>query len=112
MSIVVSCFVFGSYISSPRWLWLIGKSFADGWSDPARHQSGVCGFRTRAAAHTRPCLSIAKLCTVVLLFQIASSPQYGDAAAGGVSAELGVSGSRTVSLTMLAVLVFGSITGR
>ena len=55
-------------------------------------------FRTRAAAHTRPCLSMAKLCTVVLLFQIASSPQYGEAAAGGWSPELGVSGSRTISL--------------
>ena len=27
--------------------------------------------------------AIAKLCTVVLLFQMVSSPQYGDAAAGG-----------------------------
>ena len=41
------------------------------------------GLRTRAAAQTRACLSIAKLWTVVWLFQIASSPQYGDGAAGG-----------------------------
>ena len=66
----------------------------------------------RAAAHTRPCLSIAKLWTVVWLFQIASSPQYGDGAAGGVFAELGVFGSRTVSFTWLGALRVGSTTGR
>src|SRR5258706_13491946 len=109
---VVSCFVFGSYISSPRWLWLIGSNFAEGCSDPARHQSGVCGLRIRAAAHTRACLSIAKLCTVVLLFQITSSPQNGDGAAGGWPAELGVSGSRTTSFTWLGEFVRGSITAR
>ena len=60
----------------------------------AWHQAGVVGLRTRAAAHTRACLSIEKLWTVVWLFQITSSPQYGDGAAGGVAAELGVCGSR------------------
>src|SRR4029077_8465998 len=112
VSIVVVCLVLGSYISRPRWPWLVGKSLADAWSNPARHQAGVSGFRMRAAAQTRPCLSIEKLCTVVLLFQIASSPQYGDGAAGGVFTELGVSGSRTVSLIWLAVFLLGSITGR
>jgi len=38
-------------------------------------------LRIRAAAHTRACLSIAKLWTVVWPFQITSSPQYGDGAA-------------------------------
>ena len=57
----------------------------------------------RAAAHTRPCLSIAKLCTVVWLFQIASSPQYGDGCRRRrVRAALGVFGSRTCSFTCVA----------
>jgi hypothetical protein len=60
----------------------------------------------------RACLSIAKLWTVVWPFQIASSPQYGDGPAGGVLTELGVSGSRTVSLIIDAVCVFGSTTDR
>ena len=38
----------------------------------------------RAAIHTRACLSIAKLCALAWLVQIASSPQYGDGCAGGV----------------------------
>ena len=66
----------------------------------------------RAAAHTRLCLSMAKLCVLVWLIQMASSPQYGDGAGGGVLAALGVFGSRTVSFTWLVVLRVGSITGR
>ena len=65
----------------------------------------------RAAIQTRPCLSIAKLCALAWLVQIASSPQYGDGCAGGVCASLGVFGSRTVSFTCVAVCVFGSTTG-
>jgi len=49
---------------------------------------------------------------VVWLFQITSSPQYGDACGGGVLAALGVFGSRTVSFTWLAALRVGSTTGR
>ena len=56
----------------------------------------------RAAIQTRACLSIAKLCALVWLVQIASSPQYGEGCAGGVSASLGVFGSRTCSLTCVA----------
>ncbi len=41
---------------------------------------------------------MAKLCTLVWLFQMASSPQYGEAAAGALFAELGVSASRGFSL--------------
>src|SRR6185436_4939336 len=110
VSIVVVCRVFGSYTSRPRWPWLIGISFADALSDPARHHAGVAGLRIRAAAQTRACLSIAKLWTVVWLFQIASLPQYGDGAKGGVFAELGVSGSRTVSFTIDATFSRGSTT--
>jgi hypothetical protein len=42
-------------------------------------------------------LSIAKLCASDWLFQIASSAQYTEGAAGGWSAALGVFGSRTTS---------------
>ena len=55
---------------------------------------------------------MAKLWTLVWLFQITSSPQYGDGAAGGVFAELGVCGSRTVIFTWLAALRVGSTTAR
>ena len=58
----------------------------------------------RAAIHTRACLSIAKLCALAWLVQIASSPQYGDGCAGGVLASLGVFGSRTSSLICVAVV--------
>src|SRR5207245_8571787 len=84
------------------------SNFADGWSDPAWHHAGVSGLRTRAAAHTRPCLSMAKLWTVVWLFQIFSSPQNGDGAMGGVSPELGVPGSRTISFIWLVAVCVGS----
>jgi hypothetical protein len=57
-------------------------------------------------------LSIAKLWTEVWLSQITSSPQYGEGAAGGWSAELGVSASRGWTLIIDAVFVFGSITGK
>src|SRR5262249_55633863 len=90
VSIVVVFLVFGSYMIMPSCPLVIGICFADATSLPARHQAGVSGCRMRSAAHTRPCLSIAKLWTFVLLVQIASSAQYGDAAAGGWSAELGV----------------------
>ena len=54
---------------------------------------------------------MAKLCALVWLVQIRSSPQYGDAAAGGTSASLGVFGSRTFSLICVAVCRTGSTTG-
>ena len=54
---------------------------------------------------------MAKLCAFVWLVQIVSSPQYGDALAGGVSASLGVFGSRTFSLICVAVCLTGSTTG-
>ena len=65
----------------------------------------------RAAIHTRLCASIAKLWALDWLVQIASSPQYGEGAAGGVFASLGVFGSRTCSSTFLATLLRGSTTG-
>src|SRR5690348_8961820 len=109
---VVGSLDFGSHRMSPRCPCGIGNSLAEISSDPAWHHAGVRRFRTRPAAHTRACLSIGKLWTVVWLFQIASSPQYGDAAAGLVANELGVCGSRGFSGIRLVELVFGSSTVR
>ena len=58
----------------------------------------------RDADQTRACPSIAKLCVLVWLFQIGSSPQYGDGCGGCVLAALGVFGSRTRQLHRQAVL--------
>ena len=55
---------------------------------------------------------MAKLCEFDWLFQMASSPQYTDAAAGGWSAALGVFGSRTFSAICVALFCAGFTTGR
>jgi hypothetical protein len=65
----------------------------------------------RAAIQTRASPSIAKLCAVVCVVQMASEPQYGDGCVGGVFAMLGVCGSRTFRLIRVAVWVLGSTTG-
>src|SRR5215216_2426355 len=83
-------FVFGSYTATWRPELLSGKSFADGWLDPALQKSGLLGGRTRAVIQIRPRSSSIGLCTFARLFQIGSVPQYGEAtatccgAAGGV----------------------------
>ena len=80
-------------------------------SEPCRQNGCVSFGRTLAAIQTRACLSMAKLCALVWLVQIRSSLQYGDAAAGGTSASLGVFGSRTFSLICVALFLPGSTTG-
>src|SRR5262249_33393263 len=99
VSIVVTCFVFGSYISICRLLVVMGNATADGCVEPWRQKACVSVGRTRDAIQTRLWPSIAKLCDVVCAVQIASSPQYGDGCGGGLSFELGVFGSRTCSFT-------------
>src|SRR5512147_2390074 len=84
VSIVTTFLVFGSYICIWRPLCSSGNACAEGWLDPLRQKSAVGFGRIRAAIHTRLCPSIAKLCAVVWLVQIASSPQYGDGCAGGL----------------------------
>src|SRR5262245_17807203 len=81
-TVVIFC-VFGSHICTWRLLCAIGTTFADGWLDPSRQNAAVSLGRMRAATQTRACLSIAKLCASDLLFQIASSAQYTEDAAGG-----------------------------
>ena len=80
---VVIFFVLGSHICICRLLCAIGTSFADGWLEPSRQKAAVSPGRMRAATHTRASRSIAKLCETDWLFQITSSPQYADGAAGG-----------------------------
>src|ERR1700687_2562846 len=82
LSIIVNCFVFGSYISiclplGPG----IGKYLADLLVAPSLQNAGCCcGARIRAVTHTRPWLSIATLRGSADRCQIFSFPQYGDAA--------------------------------
>src|SRR5689334_9042588 len=88
-----------------------GNSFAAGWLPPFLKTSGFAAGRTAAVIHTRPLWSNIGLWTLVLLVQIASSPQVGDAA--GICGEVGgVAGSRTLSCTRLVVWRMGSSTGR
>src|SRR4051794_31266916 len=68
--------VFGSYIASWRPALASGNSLADGWFDSALHTSGLSGGRIVDVIHTRPRASIIGLCTLFLLVQIGSSPQY------------------------------------
>src|SRR5947209_7374248 len=107
----VSFWVFGSYMASWRPEFASGNTFADGWLEPCLQKSGFGDGRTVDVIQTRPWPSSIGLCTLFLLVQIGSSPQYGDGCgiAGGVG---GVFGSRTVSGMRLAVWVFGSSTGR
>src|SRR5688572_16316430 len=79
---VATCFisfVFGSYTARWRPELFSGKSFAEGWLDPALQKSGLFGPRTLDVIQTRPFSSNIGLCTFARLVQIGSVPQYGDA---------------------------------
>src|SRR4029077_18474755 len=79
VSIIVNCFVFGSYISTCRVLVVSGK-YLENLFDPSLQNAGCsCGARVRAVTHTRPWLSIAGLRGSDCRCQIFSVPQYGDA---------------------------------
>src|SRR5687768_17745046 len=96
-------FVFGSYTATWRFDPLRGKSFAEGWLDPALQKSGLPGPRTFDVIHTRPVSSNIGLCTFALLFQIGSVPQYGDCPATWGGDDGGMFGSRRVTGTRLTV---------
>src|SRR5687767_10390014 len=106
----VSFLVCGSYICRCRLEFCIGNTFADGCVDPCLQNAGVSNGSTADVSHNRFFSSIIGLCTLFLLVQITSSPQYGDGAAifGFVG---GVFGSRTVRGTRVAVCFTGSSTG-
>src|SRR3989442_15808537 len=96
----VSCLVFGSYTARWRLASTIGNSFADGWLDPSLQKSGLLGGRTAEVIQSRPLSSNIGLCTLFLLVQMTSSPQYGEGC--GIAGPVGgVFGSRTVNFTWL-----------
>src|SRR4029453_8103965 len=105
-----SFFVFGSYIAAWRTASFIGKRFADGWLEPARHHAGVAGGRIRAVIQRRPWPSNMALWTSLRLVQIASSLQKGDAFRFGPDAR-GVFGSCGGTLSIEVFDVTGSSTG-
>src|SRR5438034_8190369 len=78
----VSCLVLGSYMASCRPLRLRGNKTAEGWVDPSWQKAGLSLGRIREVIHTLPFSSNIGLCTLARLFQMASSPQYGEGAAG------------------------------
>jgi hypothetical protein len=107
----VSSLVFGSYTWRWRLALLTGNSFADGWLDPSLQKSGLADGRTAEVIQTRPFSSNIGLCTLFLLVQMTSSPQYGEGC--GIAGLVGgVLGSRTVNGTLLSVWRTGSSTGR
>src|SRR5687768_1449225 len=68
--------VFGSSTATWRFVRSVGKSFADGWSEPFLQKSGLFfGSRTVAASHTRPSRPNIALWLLALVSQIFSSPQ-------------------------------------
>src|SRR5215813_13392898 len=100
----------GSTMVTPRFARSIGKSLADGWSDPFLQKSGLLlGCRLLAANQTRAFSSSIRLCGMVWEFHSFSSPQYAEGASGGPA--VGVLGSRTGSWTVVAVCFTGSRMG-
>src|SRR5262245_43388995 len=106
----VSFLVCGSYICRCRLALLRGNAFADGCVDPALQNAGMSNGGTAEVSHRRLLSSSIGLCTLFLLVQMASSPQYGDGC-GIFGLVGGVFGSRTVSGIRVTVFFTGSSTG-
>src|SRR5439155_24774460 len=102
--------VFGSYMDRWRLAWSIGKSFADGCSEPFLQKSGFAGAPTREVNQTRPFSSNIGLCMLVWLSQIGPGPQYGEGSIAFAFDE-GVLGSRTSIFTCVALCLTGSSAG-
>src|SRR6266571_5558894 len=103
VSINVTFFVFGSYTASCRPELVSGKAFADGLLDPCLQKAGLSFGRIFEVNQTRPFSSSMGLCTLALLFQIGSSPQYAEGVTPVCAAANGVLGSRTGTVTRLVV---------
>src|SRR5947199_833326 len=88
----------------------MGKTLAEGWSEPVLQKAGFGLGRTRAVYQARFFSSSITLWVSVLLSQIGSSPHHGEGPIWLVRDE-GVAGSRTGCSTSLAVAVFGSRIG-
>ena len=71
----VSSCVSGSQSCRWRRALLVGKSLADGCSDPSRQKSGFAGGATVEVSQSRPRSSSIGLWTLFLLVQMTSSPQ-------------------------------------
>ncbi len=108
----VSFPVFGSYLARWRPARVSGNNRAEGWLDPSLQKAGLSGGRTVEVIQTRPRSSNIGLCTLFLLVQIGSLPQYGDASGTLVPAAIWVAESRTVSGTRRVEWCTGSRTGR
>src|SRR5580700_9063547 len=109
-SIAVNFRVSGSYTEACLELLSSGKTSADGSVDPCRQNAGSDSARTVDAVQTRPFESIIKLCTLALLLQMGSFPQYGEGSSISCGAAKGVSASRTGIGTWLTELRVGSRT--
>src|SRR6516164_163121 len=72
-SLVVA--VLGSYTARPRLDCARGNARAEGWLDPCLQKSGFGRLPTLEVNQTSPFSSIIRLCVLVRLSQIASSPQ-------------------------------------
>src|SRR6516225_12481324 len=66
---------FGSYTARPRLDWARGNACAEGLLDPCLQKSGLLGLPTLEVNQTSPFSSIIRLCVLVRLSQMASSPQ-------------------------------------
>src|SRR6187431_1700303 len=106
----VSFLVCGSYICRCRLALSSGYTLAEGCVDPSLQNAGLSNGVTAEVSHNRFCSSSIGLCTLFLLVQITSSPQYGEAA-GIFGLVAGVFGSRTLSGMRLTVCLMGSSTG-
>src|SRR5260370_9674057 len=107
----VTCFVFGSYTASCRPLVLRGNKTAEGWLEPSLQNAGFSLGRILEVIQIRPCPSNIGLWTLAWLGQMASSPQYGEGAAGLSSALNRRFGSRTGTLSSFAITLTRSKTG-
>ena len=85
---------------------MTGNAFADGCVEPALQKAGLSNGATAEVSHRRPLSSSIGLCTLFLLVQMTSSPQYGDGC-GMFGLVAGVFGSRTVSGIRLTGMLHG-----
>ena len=94
-----------------------GRASPTDATNPSRQNAGFSGPRTAAASQTRPSRSSIELWLLARVSQIASSPQYGDAASGLSAAACpgprlsGICGSRTGILNVVALFSTGSRIG-
>src|SRR5450631_2016034 len=103
--------VLGSYMESCRPEAAMGASLASGSAfGPALHSSRFSNGRPRAENQRRPFSSKMRLCTLVWLSQMGSSPQNTEGPLGSLWV-VGVLGSEKGCLIFQALFATGSSTG-